>query len=78
MWLRVPSVYLTWANPVFLAFFSFNGTNNLRIFNVAFSSIPTAPTIHLPDGWTLIKNARGKKGQIRPMIRFCVPFQRHG
>jgi hypothetical protein len=24
-------------------------------------SIPTAPTIHLPDGWTLNKNARGQK-----------------
>ena len=41
---RVPAVYLTWANSVFLAFFSFNGINNLRVFNVAFSSIPTAPT----------------------------------
>jgi len=29
---------------VFLAFFSFNRINNLRAFNVAFSSIPTAPT----------------------------------
>jgi hypothetical protein len=25
-------------------------------------SIPTAPTNHLPDGWTLNKNARGQKG----------------
>ena len=25
-------------------------------------SIPTAPTIHLPDGWTLIQIARGQKG----------------
>ena len=25
-------------------------------------SIPTAPTIHLHDGWTLTKNARGQKG----------------
>ncbi len=44
---RVPAVYLTWANPVFLAFFSFNRINNLRVFNVAFGSIPTAPTNHL-------------------------------
>jgi len=29
---------------VFLAFFSFNRISNLRVFNVAFSSIPTAPT----------------------------------
>jgi len=43
LWPRVPAVYLTWANPVFLAFFAFNGTSNLRAFNVAFSSIPTAP-----------------------------------
>src|SRR5260370_5614795 len=26
------------------------------------NSIPTAPTIHLPDGWTLNKNTRGQKG----------------
>jgi hypothetical protein len=25
-------------------------------------SIPTAPTNHLPDGWTLKKNTRGQKG----------------
>jgi hypothetical protein len=25
-------------------------------------SIPTAPTNHLPYGWTLKKNARGQKG----------------
>jgi hypothetical protein len=36
------------ANRVFLAFFPFNGINNLRVFNVAFSSIPTAPT-KLPE-----------------------------
>jgi hypothetical protein len=41
---RVPAVYPGWANPVFLAFFAFNRINNLRAFNVAFSSIPTAPT----------------------------------
>jgi hypothetical protein len=41
---RVPGVYLGWANPVFLAFFAFNRINNLRIFSVAFSPIPTAPT----------------------------------
>ena len=40
---RVPAVYLTWANSLFLAFFAFNGISNLRAFNVAFSSIPTAP-----------------------------------
>jgi hypothetical protein len=26
----------------------------------------------------LTKTRGGKKGQIRPMIRFCVSFQRHG
>ncbi len=41
---RVPLVYLTWANSLFLAFFAFNRINNLRAFNVAFSPIPTAPT----------------------------------
>src|SRR5579872_3816667 len=42
--LRVPAVYLGWANSVFLAFFAFNRINNLRISSVAFSPIPTAPT----------------------------------
>ena len=46
---RVPAVYLSWANSVFLTFFSFNRINNLRAFNVAFSSIPTAPTMQLID-----------------------------
>jgi hypothetical protein len=41
---RVPAVYLTSAYSLFLAFFTFNRINNLRVFNVAFSSIPTAPT----------------------------------
>jgi hypothetical protein len=41
---RVPAMYFTWVNSVFLSFFSFNGISNLRVFNVAFSSIPTAPT----------------------------------
>ena len=41
---RVPAVYLAWANPVFLAFFSFSRINNLRSFSIAFSPIPTAPT----------------------------------
>ena len=59
---RVPRVYLGWANPVFLAFFAFNRINNLRIFSVALSSIPTAPTNHLPDGWILSKFSRGQKG----------------
>jgi hypothetical protein len=45
--IRVPRVYLNWANPVFLPFFPFNRVNNLRVFNVAFSSIPTAPTKYL-------------------------------
>src|SRR5258706_10770610 len=41
---RVPGVSLSWANSLFLAFSAFNGISNLRAFNVAFSSIPTAPT----------------------------------
>jgi|ERR1700722_715327 len=31
-------------------------------FRKAVDSIPTAPTIHLPDGWTLNKKTRGQKG----------------
>jgi hypothetical protein len=42
--LRVPRVYLSWAIPVYLAFFAFMRINNLHVFNAAFSSIPTAPT----------------------------------
>lgn len=38
---RVPAVYLSWATKLFLAFFSFNRIKNLRVFNVAFSSIST-------------------------------------
>jgi hypothetical protein len=41
---RVPAVYLSWPNRACLRCFSFNGINSLRIFKVAFSSIPTAPT----------------------------------
>jgi hypothetical protein len=37
-------VYLTWVDSVFLAFLAFNEINNLRVFNVAFSSIPTTTT----------------------------------
>jgi hypothetical protein len=67
-------VYLTWANLLFLAFFSFNEINNLRAFNATFSSIPTAPTnIFLMDGH-LTKTCGARKGQIRSMIRFCVFF----
>jgi hypothetical protein len=32
---------------MFLAFFAFNEINNLRVFNVAFSSIRTAPASNL-------------------------------
>ena len=38
---------------------------------------PPLPSIFLMDGH-LTKTRGGKKGQIRPMIRFCVSFQRHG
>jgi hypothetical protein len=42
---RVPGVYLSWANPVFLAFFSFNGINNLRVFSVAASKDGTVTAL---------------------------------
>jgi hypothetical protein len=71
---RVPAAYVSSAHMMFLAFFAFNGINNLRAFNIAFGSTPTAPTIHISDGWTLNKTRRGKKGQIRPMIRFRFLF----
>ena len=63
--LRVPGVYLTWANSVLLPFFAFNGINNLRIFNVAFSSIPTAPTSFLFHFTGLAETARHQKAALR-------------
>ena len=54
---RVPTVYLTWANRVFLAFLSFNRINNLRALNIAFSSIPTAPGTGPFDG-LYVRNCR--------------------
>src|SRR5438309_2016493 len=47
--LRVPAVYLGWANPVFLAFFPFNRISYLRVFNAVFSSIPIARSITHDD-----------------------------
>ena len=41
-----------------------------------FRSPPPLPSIFLMDGY-LTKTRGGKKGQIRPMTRFCVLFQRH-
>jgi hypothetical protein len=35
---------------------------NSFVSNTVVVSIPTARTIHLPDGWTLNKNTRGQKG----------------
>ncbi len=63
--LRVPAVYLTWANSVFLAFFSFIRISNLRVLNVAFSSIPTAPTSLLILYKGLARSARQQKAAIR-------------
>jgi hypothetical protein len=61
---RVPGVYLAWATSMFLAFFSFNKISKLRVFNVGFSSIPTAPTSLLFDSTGLGKSARQQKAAI--------------
>jgi len=61
---RVSGVYLTWANSVFLSFFAFNAINNLCAFNVAFSSIPTAPTSFLILSEGLGNSARQQKAAI--------------
>jgi hypothetical protein len=75
---RVPGVYLTWANPVFLAFFSFNRINNSRVStSLLVRSPPPLPTIFLMDGH-LRKTRGGKKGQIRPMVRFRFSFSGTG
>ena len=42
-----------------------------------FSPIPTAPTIHLPDGWTLNRNVRGQKGADKADDPVPFFFQRH-
>jgi hypothetical protein len=78
-------VYLTWADSQFLAFIAFNGINNLRAFNVAFSSIPTAPTIKPPDqtksraqfgtmwaGWISALKPAGDRGGC---LDLCVGYQ---
>jgi hypothetical protein len=46
----------------FVAFCLFNRINKLRIFSVACSPIPTAPTNHLPDWSGFNKLTRGQKG----------------
>src|SRR5258706_9911671 len=51
----------TLEKPQFWPLFrSMSGVLNLRVFSVGFSPIPTAPTIHLPDRWTLNKRTRGQ------------------
>lgn len=62
---RVPAVYLTWVHWMFLAFFPFNGINNLRVFNVAFGSIPTAPTSFLFQFTGLAKSAKQQEAAIK-------------
>jgi hypothetical protein len=62
---RVPAVYLTWADSLFLPFFALNRINNLRVFSVAFSSIPTAPTNLLIHSTGLTKTARRQKAAVR-------------
>ncbi len=44
---RVPGVYLGSASSQFFAILPFRGINNLRVFNILNSSIPTAPTSFL-------------------------------
>jgi len=63
--LRVPGVYLSWAYQVFLTFFAFSRINNLRVFSVAFSSIPTAPTSFLIYFTGLGQTARQQKAALR-------------
>jgi hypothetical protein len=41
-------------------------------------SIPTAPPIYLSDGWTLNKNIRGQKGQIKRMTGYVFLFSGTG
>jgi hypothetical protein len=46
--------------------------------HIALSSIPTAPTIHLPDEWTVNENARGQKGADRNNDPVLSIFPRRG
>ena len=71
-------LYLTWANWLFLAFFALNRINDLRAFNVAFSSIPTAPSNHPFPQQQLSDLSRRQKAAIRasrvgPMAQLSVP-----
>ena len=46
----------------------------MSLIELKCSSIPTAPTNHLPDGWTLNKNTRGQKGADKtndPLLYVC-------
>jgi hypothetical protein len=58
--------------PLRSSLFLFNDLVFLRIprkslkFHSSLFSIPTAPTNHPADGWTLNKNARGQKGANNP------------
>jgi hypothetical protein len=62
-------VYLGWANRVFVPFFPFSRINNLRIFNVAFSWIPTAPTNYPICSEWLSVFARRQKAAIRKSLK---------
>lgn len=70
---RVPRVYLGWANPVFLAFFAFNRINNLRIFSVALSPIPTAPT-NIFLILLYLGRPKGARGAVTTLLRALTPL----
>ena len=47
----VPTVYLTWANPLFLAFFPFRIIYNLRQINPAWNSDSPRPHFSKVPHW---------------------------
>jgi hypothetical protein len=51
-----------------------NALKSMSLIELKCSSIPTAPTNHLPDGWTLNKNTPGQKGADKandPVLCVC-------
>ncbi len=60
--LRVPGVYLTWAIPVYLAFFTFSRMNNYAPSkSLLVRSPPPLPTILFPVKNLLLAICRGDK-----------------
>ena len=52
--------------------FPFNGINNLRVFNVAFSSIPTVPSSFFVYLWALAQLARQQEAHSQEWLCYKI------